>query len=181
MDELRSHQWPGNVRELANVIEHATILCDKPPIRPEHLPKHFTDRRLRKELRSSVPMSLREIELVAVQEAMERHGGNKQASPKSWASVSRRSMPNSTKPLRALDKSQPEQVQRHTDLSTDSLLISSGDTENRTLREVLNSVVFERLNDDGVPAGAVRFETRGQRESNAACDTVDICNVVALV
>ncbi len=79
MDELRSHQWPGNVRELANVIEHATILCDKPPIRPEHLPKHFTDRRLRKELRSSVPMSLREIELVAVQEAMERHGGNKQA------------------------------------------------------------------------------------------------------
>jgi two-component system NtrC family response regulator len=79
MEELRGHAWPGNVRELANVIEHATILCDKPPIRPEHLPKHFTDRRLRKELRSSVPMSLRELELVAVNEAMVRHNGNKQA------------------------------------------------------------------------------------------------------
>ena len=79
MDELRGHAWPGNVRELANVIEHATILCDKPPIRPEHLPRHFTDRRLRKELRATGPMSLRELELVAVSDAMVRHSGNKQA------------------------------------------------------------------------------------------------------
>lgn len=79
MEELRGHTWPGNVRELANVIEHATILCERPPILSEHLPKHFTDRRLRKELRSSVPMSLRELELVAVNEAMIRHSGNKQA------------------------------------------------------------------------------------------------------
>ncbi len=79
MEELRGHSWPGNVRELANVIEHATILCDHPPIRPEHLPRHFTDRRLRKELRASAPMSLKELELVAVNEAMARHGGNKQA------------------------------------------------------------------------------------------------------
>ena len=28
---LRGHVWPGNVRELANVIEHATILCDAGP------------------------------------------------------------------------------------------------------------------------------------------------------
>ena len=79
MEELRGHSWPGNVRELANVIEHATILCERPPIGTEHLPKHFTDRRLRKELRSSAPMSLRELELVAVNEAMIRHAGNKQA------------------------------------------------------------------------------------------------------
>jgi two-component system NtrC family response regulator len=79
MEELRGHAWPGNVRELANVIEHATILCDQPPIRPEHLPRHFTDRRLRKELRATGPMSLRELELVAVNEAMVRHAGNKQA------------------------------------------------------------------------------------------------------
>ena len=79
MEELRGHTWPGNVRELANVIEHATILCEHPPIGPEHLPKHFTDRRLRKELRSSAPMSLRELELVAVHDAMIRHAGNKQA------------------------------------------------------------------------------------------------------
>ncbi len=80
MYELTSHAWPGNVRELANVIEHATILCETPPILPEHLPRHFTDRRLRKELRAMGPMSLREVELNAIQEAIERHGGNKQAA-----------------------------------------------------------------------------------------------------
>jgi DNA-binding NtrC family response regulator len=77
---LESHTWPGNVRELANVIEHATILCDTPPLLPEHLPRHFADRRLRKELRTIGPMSLREVEALAIQEAVARHEGNKNAA-----------------------------------------------------------------------------------------------------
>jgi two-component system NtrC family response regulator len=81
LSTLESHRWPGNVRELANVIEHATILCDCPPILPEHLPKHFSDRKLRKDLRTtSVPMSLKEVELIAIQEAVTRHQGNKNAA-----------------------------------------------------------------------------------------------------
>ncbi|MFO0939306.1 MAG: helix-turn-helix domain-containing protein [Pirellulales bacterium] len=80
MDLLTSHVWPGNVRELANVIEHASILCETPPILTEHLPKQFTDRRLRKELRAMGPMSLRELELTAITEAVARHNGNKQAA-----------------------------------------------------------------------------------------------------
>ena len=80
MELLTHHVWPGNVRELANVIEHASILCEKPPILVEHLPKQFTDRRLRKELRSLGPMSLKELEVAAIHEAVERHGGNKQAA-----------------------------------------------------------------------------------------------------
>jgi len=44
---LKSHVWPGNVRELANVMEHATILCDEPPIMPEHLPSRFDSRKLK--------------------------------------------------------------------------------------------------------------------------------------
>jgi DNA-binding NtrC family response regulator len=85
---LKQHPWPGNVRELSNVIEHATILCEHPPILPDHLPRHFVDRRLRKEARSggnaaplaSIPMSLRELEVLAVQEAVNRHNGNKPAA-----------------------------------------------------------------------------------------------------
>lgn len=77
---LQSHTWPGNVRELANVIEHATILCDSPPILPEHLPRHFCDRRLRKDLRTIGPMSLREVESIAIHESVERHQGNKAAA-----------------------------------------------------------------------------------------------------
>jgi two-component system NtrC family response regulator len=89
---LMQHPWPGNVRELANVIEHATILCEYPPILPDHLPRHFVDRRLRKEVRSgtagpnasvplvSMPLSLKELEALAVQEAVNRHNGNKPAA-----------------------------------------------------------------------------------------------------
>ena len=43
---LKSHIWPGNVRELANVLEHATILCDAGPITSAHLPAHFDRRQL---------------------------------------------------------------------------------------------------------------------------------------
>lgn len=91
---LKQHAWPGNVRELANVVEHATILCDHPPILPEHMPRHFVDKRLKRDVRgattsiatpacstSSVnPMSLKEMELIAVQEAIQRHQGNKPAA-----------------------------------------------------------------------------------------------------
>lgn len=80
MELLTSHVWPGNVRELANVVEHASILCETPPILPEHLPKQFTDRRLRKELRTLGPMSLKELEMTAIHEAIARHNGNKQAA-----------------------------------------------------------------------------------------------------
>ena len=80
MKELLSHQWPGNVRELANVIEHASILCDALPIDSEHLPQHFGKRQLRKEIRDAGPMSLRELELVAINRAIDRNDGNKPAA-----------------------------------------------------------------------------------------------------
>jgi len=80
LDELNSHVWPGNVRELANVIEHATILCDQPPITSEHLPRRFTQRRLRGDAVLTLPLSLREIEMQAIYTALERHDGSKPAA-----------------------------------------------------------------------------------------------------
>ena len=80
MKELISHQWPGNVRELANVVEHAAILCDSLPIQSEHLPANFSRRQLRKEIRDSGPMSLRELEMIAIDRAIERNDGNKPAA-----------------------------------------------------------------------------------------------------
>jgi two-component system NtrC family response regulator len=78
LELLQSHVWPGNVRELANVIEHATILCDAPPITPAHLPRDFDARRLRNgSLKLAGPISLREIELQAINAAIERNDGNK--------------------------------------------------------------------------------------------------------
>jgi NtrC-family two-component system response regulator AlgB len=37
MRYLRDYAWPGNVRELQNVIERASIICDKPEVEIAHL------------------------------------------------------------------------------------------------------------------------------------------------
>src|SRR6476660_6971 len=75
---LKSHVWPGNVRELANVIEHATILCDEGPITAAHLPSHFNRRQLTGAAATNPgPISLRDLEMQAIYQALERHGGNK--------------------------------------------------------------------------------------------------------
>lgn len=75
---LKSHSWPGNVRELANVIEHATILCDAPPISVEHLPRSFNARGVR--MPDLGPVSLRDLEMHAILQALDRHDGNKAAA-----------------------------------------------------------------------------------------------------
>jgi two-component system NtrC family response regulator len=72
---LKSHSWPGNVRELANVVEHALILCDEPPIAPEHLPRSFNSRGVRVPVLG--PLTLRELEMHAIHQALDRHDGNK--------------------------------------------------------------------------------------------------------
>ncbi len=76
---LKSHVWPGNVRELANVIEHSTILCDDGPITAAHLPSHFNRRQLTgaAATHSAGPISLRDLEMQAIYQALERNGGNK--------------------------------------------------------------------------------------------------------
>jgi two-component system NtrC family response regulator len=79
--ELTAYHWPGNVRELANTIEHAMILCEELPIRPEHLPARFSARGPRPALKPAptpaTAQSLREIELQAIYDALERNDGNK--------------------------------------------------------------------------------------------------------
>jgi DNA-binding NtrC family response regulator len=88
---LGRHTWPGNVRELANVIEHAMILCEDLPITPEQLPRRFGASSAdcggavaggKSAVESPTagtigPCSLRELEMQAVQESLDRHQGSK--------------------------------------------------------------------------------------------------------
>ena len=75
---LTEHTWPGNVRELANVIEHAMILCDGGLISPEHLPSRFTSRQMTApSLKLTAPCTLRDLEMQAIHDALDRHTGNK--------------------------------------------------------------------------------------------------------
>jgi len=78
MKMLKEHIWPGNVRELANVVEHAAILCDALPIDVSHLPSNLEARQLRMPFRVvRVGITLQELELETIQDAVQRHGGNK--------------------------------------------------------------------------------------------------------
>ncbi|MEM9828156.1 MAG: helix-turn-helix domain-containing protein, partial [Planctomycetota bacterium] len=77
MKRLEQHTWPGNVRELANVIEHAAILCDGLPIDEHDLPAQFGKRQLRQEILDGKPKTLRELEVLAIEQALQRHDGNK--------------------------------------------------------------------------------------------------------
>ena len=78
LEALMEHTWPGNVRELANVIEHAMILCDALPIRPEHLPQRFFTRQpATVPFQPSNTLNLRDLEMQAIHEALARHSGNK--------------------------------------------------------------------------------------------------------
>ncbi|MGQ9574090.1 MAG: sigma-54-dependent transcriptional regulator [Thermoguttaceae bacterium] len=75
---LGQYSWPGNVRELANVIEHAVILCQRLPVGVEHLPMRFTTRQLRyPAARGAASQTLRDLEMQAIYEALDRCGGNK--------------------------------------------------------------------------------------------------------
>ena len=76
LEILESHDWHGNVRELANVIEHATILCDRLPITADHLPGRFTASPSRGRPKSA-QLTMREIEFQAIYEAIDRNEGSK--------------------------------------------------------------------------------------------------------
>jgi DNA-binding NtrC family response regulator len=98
---LAHHRWPGNIRELANVIEHALVLCDDLPLSVEHLPARLgaslpqatapakpvagpnadpTGNAVASPVATTPPRkpeSLRDLEMRAILEGLERNHGNK--------------------------------------------------------------------------------------------------------
>src|SRR2546430_1212053 len=84
---FRNYAWPGNVRELRNVIERAMILEDGDEITPKYLPRGLAgESRAGIENRGGtrpdhIPLppagvSLEEVEMSLVRQALERSGGN---------------------------------------------------------------------------------------------------------
>ena len=85
---FRRYEWPGNVRELRNVIERAMILEDGDEITTKYLPRGLVTDSLQggetrgpgpKTDRFSLPstgISLDEVEMSLVRQALEQSGGN---------------------------------------------------------------------------------------------------------
>lgn len=88
IEALQAHVWPGNVRELANVIEHATILADEFPLLPEHLPARFDSRKLKNSgMKTFGPITLRDLEMLAINASLDRHGNKQKAAEELGISV----------------------------------------------------------------------------------------------
>jgi two-component system NtrC family response regulator len=98
LETLHRHRWPGNIRELANVIEHALVLGDELPLTVQDLPARLGVLAPRGAAPAVAPASaaataavgaavaapgqrrpetLRELELRAILEGLERNQGNK--------------------------------------------------------------------------------------------------------
>ncbi|OVE82133.1 sigma-54-dependent Fis family transcriptional regulator [bacterium M21] len=75
---LQNYDWPGNVRELTNAIERARILSNADIILPEHLPPVIRRAHPSPDAGSSSPLqTLKQMEVGAIKEALERTGGNR--------------------------------------------------------------------------------------------------------
>ena len=93
MDQLIHAQWPGNVRQLENVIERAVVLTENQIITPEDLPAELnntasdpmtnsTDMVTRTD---TLPLkkALEAPEKLIIQQALDRHGRNRQDTARS--------------------------------------------------------------------------------------------------
>lgn len=72
---LTNFHWPGNIRELENVIERAVNLCTDELIDIIHLPAHMMLASSENNV-SQTGNSLRDMEIEAIQKALDSCGGN---------------------------------------------------------------------------------------------------------
>ncbi len=80
---LLNYDFPGNVRELENIIEYCFIVCKEGLIYPEHLPEYLYHPQKEEEetlLSFSKPMTLEEIEKIAILQALKRNKWKKLAT-----------------------------------------------------------------------------------------------------
>jgi DNA-binding NtrC family response regulator len=75
---LTEHDWPGNVRELENAIVRLTVLANGPVVAAQDVAELAFGRAATPSRPAPLPsLDLRELELLAIAEAMQQFGGNK--------------------------------------------------------------------------------------------------------
>ena len=79
MEALAEYHWPGNVRQLKNIIERAVVLTKGDSLALHDLPEEFHPAGKMPEMMKTVTArkTLREIELHAIKEALQKCDGNK--------------------------------------------------------------------------------------------------------
>jgi len=79
MEALAEYHWPGNVRQLKNIIERAVVLTKGDSLALHDLPEEFYPAGKIPEMMKTVTArkTLKEIELNAIKEALQKCDGNK--------------------------------------------------------------------------------------------------------
>lgn len=79
---LMEYHFPGNIRQLANILEYAMILCAGRIIQPEELPEelHTARQGSAPDMEQMPPMTLQELECVAIRAALKRNHGHRDQS-----------------------------------------------------------------------------------------------------
>ncbi|KIH75867.1 DNA-binding transcriptional response regulator, NtrC family, contains REC, AAA-type ATPase, and a Fis-type DNA-binding domains [Geoalkalibacter ferrihydriticus] len=90
MDIMQSYAWPGNIRQLRNVVERAVVLARGQEIGPRALPAELLGAN-DNSIPSGAVKTMRERELAAVKEALERCAGNKSEAARSLG-ISRKAL-----------------------------------------------------------------------------------------
>jgi DNA-binding NtrC family response regulator len=81
MSTLYEYSWPGNIRQLRNVIERAVVMAKRESITPDDLPEEFNAVKGHRAV-VGPKMTLRELELQAVKDSLQRCDGNKSKAAK---------------------------------------------------------------------------------------------------
>ena len=81
--KLQTHGWPGNVRELRNVCERLAILLPGQTITADNLPLELASEKKTPKLKIELPstgLSLEEVEIELIRQALTRTQGNRSRS-----------------------------------------------------------------------------------------------------
>jgi PAS domain S-box-containing protein len=80
MSALLTYEFPGNIRELENTIEHCFVLCQGDIIEARHLPDTVIG--INRESTISKFRTLKQMEVIMIEQALRRNHGNRTATAK---------------------------------------------------------------------------------------------------
>ncbi len=82
MAVLLSYDFPGNIRELENALEHCFVICQGDIIETRHLPGAMKQGGADKASGVSTFRTLKQMEVVMIEQALRRNNGNRTAAAK---------------------------------------------------------------------------------------------------
>ncbi len=77
---LTAREWPGNGRELENAMVRVSVLATREEVDEGDLARILTVARTERDSGALPTLELRELERLAIEQAMQRHGGNKRSA-----------------------------------------------------------------------------------------------------